>query len=393
VASTQSEPAERFYLPELDVLRFFAFFAVFVSHSSPYGVYDRDPLGALGTSGSFGVDLFLVLSGYLLTSLLLRERERTNDIDVKAFYIRRGLRIWPLYYFFLVLCFLLTLIPESIISAPPLFPGNLFLPVQLKSYFFLAIFLFNFNIAGSFFTNPGLFMAHLWTISLEEQFYLFWPWIARYVPRPRIVVVPLVMIAVACIARATLPLYPDRRVWTNTLTRLDPIAIGILIALIPRLNLRPVHRLVLVMVGFACWEFAAYYCGINGLTEQLSTSKISMGYPAIALGSGAFLLATLGAKSFRSGSPLVRYLVYLGKISYGLYVYNQIAIFIGRLLLFRGALGGFVTPGRPRLMGFAIAFILSFGLNVALAAASYRWLEAPFLRLKERFARIPSRAV
>ena len=388
-ADSQSKPAERFYLPELDVLRFFAFFAVFVSHMALYAFYSNSALGALGSGGAFGVDLFFTLSGYLLTSLLLREREKTGDIDVRAFYVRRGLRIWPLYYFFLVLCFLLTLIPESFFAAP-FYPGDLFVPIPLKSYFFMAIFLFNFNIAGSMLTNPSAFMTQLWSISVEEQFYLFWPWIARFVPRRRIVVVPLVMIAISCIARATLPLDPDRHVWTNTLTRLDPIAVGILIALLPRFNPRPAIRLSLVLVGFASWEFASYYCG---LIEQLSIAKISMGYPAVALGSGAFLLATLGAKSFRSGSAPVRGLVYLGKISYGLYVYSQIAIYLAKLLLFQGKLGEMVSPGRPPSSAVLIFWILAFCFNVTFAAASYRWLEAPFLRLKERFARVPSRAV
>ncbi len=388
------EPAKRFYLPELDVLRFFAFFAVFVSHVAPHGPVFYESGGALGrlaASGAFGVDLFFTLSGYLLTSLLLREREQSGDINLRAFYARRTLRIWPLYYFSLVLAFLLTRIPASIIAAPP-FLGNLFVPIHLKSYFFMSIFLFNFNFDNCLGTNPTLFMAHLWSISVEEQFYLFWPWFARYVPRRRIVAIPIVMIAVAVIARAiSLPLKFNVPVWNNTFTRLDPIAVGILIALAPRLNPRPALRLVLVLAGFAAWQFAAYYCGLIG---QLSTLKISMGYPAVALGSGAFLLATLGTKSLRSGSALVRCLIYLGKISYGLYVYQQIALFAARLLLFRGVLDGMlVAAGLPPWSAFPVYLILAFGLNVALAAVSYRWLEAPFLRLKERFTRVPSRAV
>jgi len=215
---------------------------------------------------------------------------------------------------------------------------------------------------------------------------------ARYVPRRRIVVIPIVMIAVACIARAiSLPLKFNVPVWVNTFTRLDPIAVGILIALLPRLNPRPALRLVLVLVGFAGWQFAAYYCG---LPDQPSTLKISIGYPAVALGSGAFLLATLGTESLRSGSAMASCLVYLGKISYGLYVYNQLANFSARLLLFRGALDRMlVLLGLPPWMAVPVYLILAFGINVALAAVSYRWLEAPFLRLKERFTRVPSRAV
>ena len=387
-----AETAERFYLPELDVLRFFAFFAVFICHVAPYGpdFYNNSGLiGRICASGAFGVDLFFALSGYLLTSLLLRERDQTGDINVKAFYIRRGLRIWPLYYFIIGLAFLLTRIPASAIGAPP-YPGNLFEPIPPISYLFMAIFLFNFDFFGSGFTNPSLFMTQLWTISVEEQFYVFWPWLARYVPRQRIVVIPLVMIAVSCILRFALPLNPYRQVWSNTFTRLDPIAVGILIALMPRLNLRPVHRVVLVLVGFAFWQFASYYCGIF---DQLSILKVSLGYPAIALGSGAFVLAALGATSLRSDSPLVRCLVYLGKVSYGLYIYNQIAIFVAKLLLFRGELGTLVPPGYPSLSGILIYMILALGFNVAFAALSYRWLEAPFLRLKERFTRVPSREV
>jgi peptidoglycan/LPS O-acetylase OafA/YrhL len=381
------EPGGRFYLPELDVLRFFAFLGVFVWHvpiagGGSYASYGL--LGSLGTSGTFGVDLFFTLSGYLLTGLLLRERDRIGDINVRAFYVRRALRIWPLYYFSLALAFLLSWIPVSIASAPP-YVGDYFAPIHPSSYFFMAIFLFNFNFANSLFTNPVMFLSNLWTISVEEQFYLFWPWIVRYIPRRRIVVVPILMIAVACVVRAiSVPLNFKVPVWSNTFTRLDPIAVGILIALAPRLNPRPALRLVLVLLGFASWSFAAYYCE---LPNQSSTLNMSMGYPAVALGSGAFLLAILRTKTFSTSSAPARSLIYLGKISYGLYIYNQIAIFTAKVLHFRVEL----APGGWASM--LVYVLLAFGLNVAFAAVSYRLLEAPFLRLKERFTRVPSRAV
>ncbi len=264
--------------------------------------------------------------------------------------------------------------------------------MPLRTYFFLAIFLFNFQFANGTWGTWLPLMFNLWTISVEEQFYLFWPWFVRYIPRRRIAVIPIVMIAVAVIARAiSIPLNLKTLAWVNTFTRLDPIAVGILIALIPRLNPRPAVRLVLVLAGIASWQFAAHYCG---LPLQISTLKIEMGYPAVALGSGAFLLAILGTKSFRSGSALARCLIYLGKISYGIYVYNPIARTVASLFLYRGVLIRMVVLAwLPLWTVWPVYVLLASGLNVALAAASYRWLEAPFLRLKERFTRVPSRAV
>ena len=386
-----ARPAERFYFPELDLLRFFAFFAVFIHHW--IGFYNEPGvLGVVGKAGAFGVDLFFTLSGYLITRLLLRERDESGDINLKAFYVRRTLRIWPLYYFSITLAFVLSQLPPSLTGAPP-FVANVFAPMPPIGYFFMATFVYNFNFYGTLLTNPPPFMAQLWSLSVEEQFYLFWPWFARYMPRRRVFVVPILMIAVACIVRATLKFDTDRLMWNYTFVRIDPIAVGILIALLPALNFGRGLRLLLLLVGIASWGFAAGYCGIPIETVQYDTLKISLGFPAIAVGSGAFLLATLGTKSLNPSSTLVGTLMYLGKISYGLYMYNTIATNTVHLLQFRGALRLSVLGNWSLWTESLLAILVSFGLNVAMAAASYRWLEAPFLRMKERFARVPSRAV
>jgi peptidoglycan/LPS O-acetylase OafA/YrhL len=391
-AGTVSKPAERFYFPELDLLRFFAFFAVFIHHWIKF--YDQPGvLGVVGEAGAFGVDLFFTLSGYLITRLLLRERDETGDINLKAFYVRRTLRIWPLYYFSIALAFLLSQLPMSITSAPP-FVANIFgSPMPAIGYLFMATFVYNFNFYGTLLTNPPPLMGQLWSLSVEEQFYLFWPWFARYMPRRRVVVVPILMIAIACVVRATLKFDMQRLMWNYTFVHLDPIAVGILIALLPALNLGRGLRLLLLLVGIASWGFAAGYCGIPIETVEYSTLKISLGFPAIALGSGAFLLATLGTKSLNPSSRLVGTLMYLGKISYGLYMYNTIATNTAHLLQFRGALRLDALGSWSLWTESFLAILISFGLNVAMAAASYRWLESPFLRMKERFARVPSRAV
>ena len=108
-------PRRRFYQPELDCLRFFAFFAVFIFHTFPheadYYSARHIPFAALIASvsraGSFGVDLFFLLSAYLISQLLLREKEAFGHVSLKAFYLRRILRIWPLYFLgYLHRCFI-----------------------------------------------------------------------------------------------------------------------------------------------------------------------------------------------------------------------------------------------------------------------------------------------
>src|SRR5271166_5318804 len=368
----QPKHKERFYLPELDVLRFFAVLGVFLYHALPGTVTSYQSQlwpDSLLNAGAFGVDLFFTLSGYLITLLLLRERDETGDINLKTFYARRTLRIWPLYYFAIGLSFLLTQLPTSITSAPP-FMGTVFGPITPSAYLFMAVFLFNFNFNNCLMSDPMPLTGLLWSISVEEQFYLFWPWFARYFPRRRIIIIPIVMIAIGCVARATLTFDMQRLVWNYTFVHFDSIAVGILIAILPALNPGRALRLLLLVVGIACWVFAASYCWIP---YEHGTLKISMGYPAIALGSGAFVLATIGAKSLRTKLAPVRFMVYLGKISYGIYVYDIIAISTAKLLLFRGILTAILPKdGQPETMQ-GLYVLIAFAINVGLAAASYRW--------------------
>ncbi len=383
-----SPAAERFYLPELDILRFAAFFAVFVYHVPPGSLYfylRHGALGGFGVAGAFGVDLFFALSGYLITRLLLRERETTGSVNLRAFYARRILRIWPLYFFYLVFALSLSQLAPSLTLVPPW--GQVGFPADPICLLALGFFLFNFTSCAGAIT----LVAHLWSISLEEQFYLVWSLTMRHIPRQRMLLVPLVMLAIATIAR--LPssfLGFGVPIWNNSFARLDPIAAGIFVAVIPEMSPRPAVRALLVLTGIASWWMAAYWCG---LPVQRSTAGVLIGYPMVALGSGAFLLATLGAGRRSAGTRLRLILIYLGKISYGLYVYNLVAVFGGQVLFRRVVSPWLLAQGWPLWTAWPFYMGVAFGANVVLAAASYRWLEAPFLRLKRRFTAIPSRAV
>ena len=172
-----SAVTSRYYRPELDVLRFLAFLLVFLHHTLPSG---NDPrvvhllkgwlpaFVALTDACGYGLSLFFTLSAFLICELLLREREKTGEISVKQFYIRRILRIWPLYYLGVILGVLVAVLPGGHRS-------------DLGGIAWFAFF------GGSWYitTYGGLAQPvnALWSISVEEQFYLFAPWIAKYFNR------------------------------------------------------------------------------------------------------------------------------------------------------------------------------------------------------------------
>jgi peptidoglycan/LPS O-acetylase OafA/YrhL len=146
----------RFYLPQLDGLRFLAFASVFLAHGM-WGT-PRPWLARLQPVGNYGVDLFFVLSSYLLTTLLLREQAATGRIHVIAFWLRRGLRIWPLYVAVVL---------------------GLAVATSLSWWYVLglATFAFNWQLTVPFTGTPALLtaMTLLWSLSVEEQFYWVWP--------------------------------------------------------------------------------------------------------------------------------------------------------------------------------------------------------------------------
>jgi peptidoglycan/LPS O-acetylase OafA/YrhL len=369
--------AGRFYQPELDVLRFFAFFGVFVFHAAPRTLAFYDSAGAprwlsnllisIFGAGAYGVDLFFALSAYLITSLLLRERAAAGTLDLRHFYLRRILRIWPLYLSFVAFAAL----------AAMLLPGQT-LPLRyVAGYALLAG-----NWIYVFYGLPASFAIPLWTVSIEEQFYLAWPLVLRKATAHTIAAAALGILLVANVWRIWLAASgaPSQAMEYNTFTRLDPIALGVLIALfgnkLPTFSRR--QRIALLSTGVATW-IATYAFSVASDPSPLSTWRLAAGHTLTAFASAAILLAVLGSQH---GFLRDRRLLYLGKISYGLYVVHEFAHLCASRLLPASTSGAVMAQS-----------VVGLAFTILLAAASYRWLESPFLRLKERFAHVPSRPV
>jgi len=369
--------AERFYRPELDALRFFAFLGVFIFHAAPrtMGFYNAagyphwlsSLLIPIFGAGAYGVDLFFALSAYLITSLLLRERAATGTLDLRGFYLRRILRIWPLYLAFVAFA--------AIFAA--LVPGQ-----NLPTKYVVGYSLLAGNWIYVFYGLPASFATPLWTVSIEEQFYLAWPLALRKASVRRMAAIAVGILVVANAWRVWLAVTaaPVERIEYNTFTRLDPIALGILPALfslkLPQFT--RLQRIALLCGGAATWV-AVFAFTVTGQAITVTTWRMALGHPFMALASVAVLLSVLGSQHrlLRNAT-----LLYLGKISYGLYVLHEFAHFCAIRLVHAS------TPGMVVAQS-----IVGLALTIVLAAASYRWLESPFLRLKERFAHVQSRPV
>jgi peptidoglycan/LPS O-acetylase OafA/YrhL len=369
-----------YYKPELDVLRFFAFLLVFVHHALPQeaGAYTTPGdaaaafISALVVAGGLGVDLFFALSAFFITTLLLIEERTAGRIDVPRFLIRRALRIWPLYFAFLL---------ASVYLIPLALPGE-----DLGRHFG-AFLVFLGNWACVFMGYPKSVAAPLWSVSVEEQFYVAWPLLLLALGTKRIASVALVMLLIASAVRVALWLMGvgHPAVWANTFARLDPIAVGILLAWVSQRRSLTVSRawlLPLVMTGSLMPPAAILLFG----PESFAGGGSLVLYPAAAIGSGLLLLAVI----FSAGSPprwaVNPVLIHLGRVSYGLYVFHVLAIaLVERYVPLWRMEAGFAR------MATQAAF--AFVLTVVFAVLSYRMLERPFLKLKQSFATVRSAPV
>lgn len=383
IENLEQPNTRRFYRPELDSLRFFAFFGVFVFHVVPNDpqFYQAHPIlphfavplvCAVASAGAFGVDLFFALSAYLITTLLIREEEIRGSIDTGAFYVRRILRIWPLYFFFIGVAAVVPVWDRTQHLGWPFIAGYLLLSGNWV-YVFLGL--------------PHSIASPLWSVSIEEQFYLVWPLALRRLSRRQLVFAVIGLLVLANMVRVFLVFshVVGAAVEYNTLARIDAIAFGVLLAYFlgseaPSLSL--LSRAALAIACLGLWCMVASQTNLNAQTEVAPVMGTLLGRPLIALAAAGLLFAVIGAPAAGARALTASWLTYLGRISYGLYVYHA----AGLLLAWHLIRGNSVKI-------YAAYALTGFGLTVLFSALSYRWLESPFLKMKERFAIVRSRPV
>ena len=322
--------------PELDGLRGIAILVVLGAHTGVPGF--------AGGGGGVGVVLFFVLSGYLITSLLLSERRRTGQVDLRAFYIRRGLRLLPA-----LAAVLLVVAGLAMLHWIPAPADQVNYPlVELSVMAYVVNWLV---VAGQ---GIGL-LGHTWSLAVEEQFYLLWPAVLLFglhfgglrFGRTIVVVALLALVFLDLPYRLWLDLGNGfMHVFVGTDSRGDALLLGCVLALLETRWRPSMGWLGLLGVGL----LAASWPGDPGLGVQM------LFIPAAAI---AGTLAVAGCPSILAWRPLM----YIGKISYGLYLWHGLVIW------------------------WHLPWLVAVPLSIGIAIVSFHVIEQPFLGLKDRFGR------
>ncbi len=304
--------------------------------------------------GRHGVPIFFVLSGFVITRILLNTRQ--NDDYFRSFYKRRVLRILPLYYLFLVIFYLLyPLISESRQGV------NFTLQIPFYAYIQNMTDVFNIRAAG-----PG----HYWTLSIEEHFYILWP-LAVFLVSPKNlgkligILVILVLILRYFMLNASLPI--DK----FTFTRIDQILFGTYLALLERRDFFKERKnaIKIILPGVFVLPLVA---GIYIISGKYSILSEIAGQSLL----GIFFFSIIGVLIFLREDNLVnrflasKILQFFGKVSYGIYVWHILIIMILNRYLITGIL--------------FIDIILPLMLTILVAHLSYKYYEEIFLRLKDK---------
>lgn len=350
-------------LPGLNGLRAIAALVVMYSHlcmeletfNLPL-LFGRDGNGhPTGMQASrYAVYIFFVLSGFLITHLLLAEKSR-GRVDVPKFYLRRLLRIWPLYYFYLALVFVAYAF--FTIEHPATLPYYLFfaanVPFLLQSILPLV--------------------GHYWSLGVEEQFYLFWPWVADRTGT-RLLAVTLSLIAAIVGAKLFVHFVLDSNFGRDLVTTF-PFHL-MLIGAVGAILYRQKNRWFLAFVDNKVTQALVWICYGTIIVNRFHIASV-LDPEIISCLTVALIVGQINSKN-RLVDLESRLLNFLGKISYGIYMYHPLLIFLSAKVIAPLALPVFVKY--MMTYGFVTFF------TVGVSALSYRYFESYFLKQKDRYA-------
>lgn len=370
------------YIPEFDIIRFFAAFMIVIYHSyiAWKGWFGIPGVLSTGDYKSFsgiglhidqflrnlpiGVDIFFFISGYLLTYLLLIEKDKYGKVNIPKFYIRRGLRIWPLYFFLVALApFLVNWLGEK---QPVYWPT-----IALINNFH--------TISTQEWTYP---FAHFWSICIEEHFYIFWPVIVAFIPTRKLPFTITLLLAFSWCYKIYTYIFLSSNwyeLYLHTFSRMDVILLGGLLAVfylkkpfvfkLHWLSITLISVILVILLSFD--DMSNYENMLNGVTRRF----------IYLLLMGLVMMDTLFNPDRKKVLGKFKPILYLGKVSYGIYMYGNILVLvvIKKILL------------QYNIVNIYFYFLIIFVLSLLIPVISYELLEKPFLKLKQKFSLVKTR--
>ena len=370
----QPTTGQRIYYPELDGLRFIAFLLVFI-HNAPYDT-SNEIWKLIRERSWIGVDLFFCISGFLITRLLIDEYEKYKTINIRNFYIRRILRIWPLYFFIVFIAAIYTIANRGLNIS---IIGQIIGLVTFTNNFFTSVL--NFTIIA--------FSLHLWTISYEQQFYLIVPHLVQKLlglACKKQILLGGVVFLTGSLVRIIFIFFNFSAfsIYELPFTHFEAMLGGIIIGVGFRNPYQNQKRQKLLLLGIASLLFTFVLP-----SKDITGWHLMLMYPLTGIGVTLIIYSIIHFNNKLLISLLGnKLIVYFGKISYGLYIYHIASMYLATyILIFLQS----ITLGneiRPQNI-FGLAFILT----ISMSAFSYRFIEMPFLKHKKRFTLISSRSV
>ncbi len=355
---------QKLYYNKLDGLRALAILGVMISHW-----VHLDFVKKLGL-GFWGVNLFFVLSGFLITEILLKQiyRKEKNGEILKKFYIKRTLRIFPIYYLVIFFAFFLNLDNSRLLS--------------------VYSFTYTLNFYNSFSGDTGLYLSHIWSLCVEEQFYLIWPLLLLLINPDHHKKLILSAIGVALLFRFILLFLkiPHYNIYNYRMMPgcMDALGLGALLAYLKLNHTDRVESFLkksfIPVISVIIFMTIVFFFKGGGLLSEVFLRFLVSICSFFLIGNSLFHMKKRFGKLLENGI-----IQYFGKISYGLYLYH---------LIISSLLGNWFSsywesiqtslPGILKYNSYLVSFPLYLSITIIIASLSYYIIERPFLHIKEK---------
>jgi peptidoglycan/LPS O-acetylase OafA/YrhL len=399
------------YIPGLDGIRALAAFLVISTHW---------PNNMLSLKfGWIGVNIFFVLSGFLITRILLNEKQKALKVYLSNFYYKRALRIFPLYYAYLIVAFLLIILITN--YKPGLLNYSEWKAAYnsvIHDYPYYLSYTYNLKINLRYFFNwsdsSNKYFGHLWSLSLEEQFYLIFPFIVYFTSNKALKVITVLILVICPLLRLWAVLFGVHLVsdtywfgeffYSNTFCQSDALFTGVALAVFNIKNTKSyfnffIAAAIWLAAGFACFiclrkagyflvPFKSFGYDFPGFWFMERTKYWFINirpfymYTLVNLLAGALILPAINGRPLFPFIFLKKWMAYLGKISYGIYIFHN-PVLATLIVIADMKLGGWYkltqTPLKE-VFGFVIYLIIV----ISIAHLSYQYFEKRILKYKNR---------